>query len=139
VPAADADGDERMEEDGQGEREASAQQQQREKQTISYDKYISMVNLLVSKVAEDETSGSGEGIEGDALIQWYLEQKEEELQSEEDYNKEMALARKVLKKMVKVCGFPSLPSFFLMVLFTIYPITKMLTMTTRTISSWQSA
>ncbi|KAL2190514.1 MCM-domain-containing protein [Thermothelomyces heterothallicus CBS 203.75] len=112
VPATDGDGDEPMEEEEEeeegGERQASAgpsaagqQQRQREKQTISYDKYISMVNLLVSKVAEDETSGSGEGIEGDALIQWYLEQKEEELRNEEDYNNEMALARKVLKKMVK--------------------------------------
>ncbi|KAL2145659.1 hypothetical protein VTI28DRAFT_6534 [Corynascus sepedonium] len=98
---ATADGDEPMEEDGQRQLSTAPSAGQREKQTISYDKYISIVNLLVSKVAEDETSGSGEGLEGDALIQWYLEQKEEELQSEEDYNNEMALAKKVLKKMVK--------------------------------------
>ncbi|GAB1316740.1 MCM DNA helicase complex subunit mcm6 [Madurella fahalii] len=99
--AADEDGDSPMaEEDDQGERQASAAPQ-REKQTISYDKYISIVNMLVSRVAEDESSGSGEGINGDALVQWYLEQKEDELQSEEDYNIEMALAKKVLKKMVK--------------------------------------
>ncbi|KAK4240385.1 MCM2/3/5 family-domain-containing protein [Achaetomium macrosporum] len=102
-----AGGDEAMEEDErqqqQGDRQASAapSHQTTQKQTISYDKYISIVNMLVSRVAEDETSGSGEGIEGDALVQWYLEQKEEELKSEEEYNSEMALARKVLKKMVK--------------------------------------
>lgn len=59
------------------------------------------MNLLVSKVAEEETSGSGEGIEGEELVQWYLEQKEEELTGEEDYEQELALAKKVLKKMVK--------------------------------------
>ncbi|KAL2137227.1 hypothetical protein VTI74DRAFT_6438 [Chaetomium olivicolor] len=99
---ADGDGDQAMAEDGPGERGPSAAPSAAaQKQTISYDKYIGIVNMLVSKVAEDETSGSGEGIEGDALVQWYLEQKEEELLSEEDYNNEMALARKVLKKMVK--------------------------------------
>src|SRR5690606_27896480 len=108
--AADGDGDSPMADDGdQGERQASAAPQC-EKQTISYDKYISIVNMLVSRVAEDESSGSGEGIDGDALVQWYLEQKEDELQSEEDYNTEMALAKKVLKKMVKVC--PSLLSCY---------------------------
>lgn len=88
-------------------REASAapSQSQRAKQTISYDKYISVVNMIVNRVAEDEASGSGEGIEGEALVQWYLEQKEDELQGEEDYNNEMALARKVIKKMVKVSSF----------------------------------
>ncbi|KAK3940130.1 MCM2/3/5 family-domain-containing protein [Diplogelasinospora grovesii] len=102
--AADAEGDEAMAEDEeqqQREGTAATTTQQREKQTISYDKYISIVNMVVSKIAEDETSGSGEGIEGDALVEWYLEQKEDELQGEEDYNNEMALARKVLKKMVK--------------------------------------
>ncbi|KAK3996175.1 putative DNA replication licensing factor mcm6 [Cladorrhinum sp. PSN332] len=73
----------------------------KEKQTISYDKYIAIVNMMVSRVAEDETEGSGEGIDGEELVQWYLEQKEEEMAGEEDYEKELALARKVLKKMVK--------------------------------------
>ena len=84
--------------------EAPAQRERR-KQTISYDKYVSMVNMIVQRIADDE-AGSGEGIEGEALIQWYLEQKEEELQGEEDYRKEHALAKMVLKKMVKVSQFP---------------------------------
>ena len=58
---------------------------------------------MVSHVAEDETQGSGEGIDGQELVEWYLEQKEGELSGEEDYNNELALAKKVLKKMVKVC------------------------------------
>ncbi|VBB74062.1 Putative DNA replication licensing factor mcm6 [Podospora comata] len=93
-PEADGEGDTAM-------GDASAAAVHKEKQTVSYDKYISIVNLLVSKVAEEETSGSGEGIEGGELVQWYLEQKEEELTGEEDYEQELALAKKVLKKMVK--------------------------------------
>jgi DNA replication licensing factor MCM6 len=137
--AADGDGDEAMEEDG-ADRQASAAPSAataataaaREKQTVSYDKYISIVNMLVSKVAEDEASGSGEGMEGDALVQWYLEQKEEELQGEEDYNTELALARKVLKKMVKV-------SLFWLLLLLIRCEREMLTVVSRTISSWRFA
>ncbi|KAK0645490.1 MCM2/3/5 family-domain-containing protein [Cercophora newfieldiana] len=97
---ADGDGDSPMAEDGEAAaRQASAAP--REKQTVSYEKYISIVNMIVQHVAEDEASGSGEGIEGDALVEWYLEQKEDELHGEEDYNNELALAKKVLKKMVK--------------------------------------
>lgn len=124
----DGDGDSPMAEDGNDQDQQQQQQQQREKQTISYDKYISIVNMLVSRVAVDEASGSGEGIEGDALVQWYLEQKEAELESEEEYNTEMALARKVLKKMVKVCFF-YLPSMSWTMRLT----------TGRTISSWRFA
>jgi DNA replication licensing factor MCM6 len=101
----DGDGDSPMDEaEASATATATAQHQ---KQTVSYDKYISIVNMLVQRVAEDETAGSGEGVDGEALVQWYLEQKEDEMQGEEDYHEEMALARKVLKKMVKVCFFGS--------------------------------
>ncbi|KAI7786243.1 minichromosome maintenance protein 6 [Diaporthe eres] len=103
VPA-DQDGDAEMGEEHADEEMADAgegsAQPERRKQTISYEKYISMVNMIVQRIADDE-AGSGEGIEGEALIQWYLEQKEDELQGEEDYNREHALAKMVLKKMVK--------------------------------------
>ena len=46
---------------------------------------------------------SGEGVESDKLVEWYLEQKEDDLAGEEDYHTEKALARKILKRMVKVC------------------------------------
>ncbi|RYO96830.1 hypothetical protein DL765_011403 [Monosporascus sp. GIB2] len=98
---ADAEGDERMAED-QGETEAEADGAPRKKKTaITYDKYISMVNMLVSRISEDESSGAGEGVEAEDLIQWYLEQKEDELDGEEDYHHELGLAKMVLKKMVK--------------------------------------
>jgi DNA replication licensing factor MCM6 len=121
MPTADmdGDGDEAMEEDGEtAGRQASTAPSAataataQQKQTISYDKYISIVNMLVSRVAEDETAGSGEGIEGDALVQWYLEQKEEELDSEEAYNTEMALARAARRRRLRLsmCCTPTVRS-----------------------------
>ncbi|KAK1827652.1 MCM2/3/5 family-domain-containing protein [Podospora conica] len=97
APTADMDGDGDLPMDEASATPAPTHQ----KQTVSYDKYISIVNMLVQRVAEDETAGSGEGVDGEALVQWYLEQKEDEMAGEEDYHEEMALARKVLKKMVK--------------------------------------
>lgn len=88
---------------GQASREPSAAVQPKNKTAITYEKYIAMVNLFVSRVKEEETEGEGEGVEGDALVEWYLEQKEEELDGEEDYHKEMGVAKMVLKRMVKVC------------------------------------
>ena len=121
--ADDGDGNEgRREGEDAGAQQQQQQQQQQQKQTISYDKYMSMVNMIVSRVAEDEAAaGGGEGIEGEALVQWYLEQKEAELRSEDEYNAEMALARKVLKKMVKVSFFsPPLPFRLFLVMLTPY-------------------
>jgi DNA replication licensing factor MCM6 len=99
VPA-DHDGDSPMAQ--ADEEDEPAAQVSRPKQTITYDKYIKIVNMLVTHISEEESAGSAEGIEGEALVQWYLEQKEDELQDEDDYNNELALAKKVLKKMVKV-------------------------------------
>ncbi|KAI9901445.1 hypothetical protein N3K66_003262 [Trichothecium roseum] len=82
--------------------EASGDAAPREKRklTITYDDYIKMVNAFVQRINEDE-SGSGDGVEGEALINWYLEQKEDEMEGEADYHREKALANMVLKKMVK--------------------------------------
>ncbi|SPO03202.1 probable replication licensing factor [Cephalotrichum gorgonifer] len=109
----DAEGDAPMAGDADGDADSDSDQEQacprasqtpaaqpRAKHAITYEKYIGMVNLLVQRINEDET-GSGEGVEGHALIQWYLEQIEDELDGEEAYNREMALAKMVLKKMVK--------------------------------------
>lgn len=73
----------------------------RKKRAITYDKYIKMVNLFVHRINSDE-SGSGDGVHGETLINSYLEEMESELESEDDYHAEKALATMVLKKMVKV-------------------------------------
>ncbi|TDZ14785.1 DNA replication licensing factor mcm6 [Colletotrichum sidae] len=74
--------------------------ERRPKQAISYEKYVEMVNLFVQHLSEVE-AGDGEGVDGEELVQWYLEEKEDELQGEEDYHREKALAHSVLKKMVR--------------------------------------
>ncbi|KAK2593496.1 MCM DNA helicase complex subunit mcm6 [Conoideocrella luteorostrata] len=72
----------------------------KKKRTVTYDKYIKMVNLIVQRISDDE-SGSGDGVEGEELINWYLEQNEEDLEGEDSYHSEKALATMILKKMVK--------------------------------------
>lgn len=76
--------------------------QPREKTKITYDKYMSILNLMVKRVNSDQTAME-DGVEESELLTWYLEQKESELESQEDLEKERDLARKVLKRMVKVC------------------------------------
>ncbi|KAF4180010.1 hypothetical protein CNMCM8694_003400 [Aspergillus lentulus] len=77
-----------------------AEAQPRQKTKITYDKYMKILNLFVRRVSEDE-SRSGEGVEQEDLIVWYLEQIESELNNEEDLQRERDLAGKVLKRMVK--------------------------------------
>ncbi|KAJ5558282.1 hypothetical protein N7461_002254 [Penicillium sp. DV-2018c] len=73
---------------------------ERQKTKITYDKYAKILNQMVRRVHEDEVN-SGEGVEEEDLVLWYLEQIEGELNTEEDYRRERELAGKVLKRMVK--------------------------------------
>ena len=80
---------------------------------ITYDKYMSILNLLVRRVNEDEMT-TGEGVEYHELITWYLEGKEEELASVKEAEEERALVAKVIRRMVKVSrSFSSLFFFFI--------------------------
>lgn len=96
-------------------------QPERQKTKITYDKYAKILNQIVRRVHEDEVN-SGEGVEQEDLVLWYLEQIEGELNTEEDYERERELAGKVLKRMVKV----SRPSFAMAI--SIYP-TKYMSLT----------
>lgn len=88
----------------------------RPKTKITYDKYMSILNLLVRKVNSEETS-TGEGVEGEELVVWYLEQKEDEFESQEDVEGERELVGKVLRRMVKVCStFYFLPLLFFLLI-----------------------
>ncbi|KAL1981130.1 hypothetical protein VTN96DRAFT_3064 [Rasamsonia emersonii] len=99
--ARDRDGDSPMRDEGEdGAGQQQQQQQSRPKTKITYDKYMKILNLLVRRVNEDE-SRTGEGVEQEELLVWYLEQIESELNSEEDLERERDLAVKVLKRMVK--------------------------------------
>lgn len=74
----------------------------RQRTQIKYDDYIKIHNMLLHRVNEDQ-SAEQDGVDEEDLLVWYLEQKEAELQSQEDMEVQKSLARKVLKKMVKVC------------------------------------
>ena len=78
---------------------------------ISYDRYMSILNLLARRVNEDELS-RGQGIEHEELVVWYLEQKEDELDTQEALERERELVGKVLRRMVKVRMIASLCSSF---------------------------
>lgn len=73
----------------------------KKKLMITYEKYMSVMNMVVLYLAEFERSGT-RGVEAEALIQWYLEQKEEDLETEADFVMEQELIRKILKKLTKV-------------------------------------
>lgn len=75
--------------------------QPRRKTKIEYDKYMSILNLLVHRVNQDDIE-DGNGVEHNELVVWYLEQKEDELNSQEELETERDLVAKVLKRMVKV-------------------------------------
>ncbi|KAI3403214.2 MCM6 [Candida oxycetoniae] len=68
--------------------------------SITYDKYVSIMNLLVKKISEDDKAG-GDGLTADELVDWYLLQKEDDLSSEAEYLSERKTAYKVLKRLVK--------------------------------------
>ncbi|KAL7272364.1 MCM DNA helicase complex subunit mcm6 [Rhizina undulata] len=70
------------------------------KTKITYDRYMQMLNLIVRRVNEDEMT-TGQGVEREELVQWYLEMREEEINSEQELEAEKALVEKVLKRMVK--------------------------------------
>ena len=102
-----ADGDDNQDDDDRPDVAAGRASQtpapQSRRTKITYDKYMAILNMLVRRVNEDEMT-TGEGVEHEELVTWYLEQKEEELSSVEEAEEEKELARKVIKRMVKVCS-----------------------------------
>ncbi|KAG8711265.1 MCM DNA helicase complex subunit mcm6, partial [Ceratobasidium sp. 395] len=75
-------------------------QQQKRKMRITHDKYTTMQELIVLHVASVEQA-TGTGVEGNDLVDWYLESKEDEFGSMEEMEEERELLGKVLKKLVK--------------------------------------
>ena len=95
----DQDGDDGA--DGIARRASQTPAPQRQRTKITYDKYMAILNMLVRRVNEDEMT-TGEGVEHEELVTWYLEQKEEELNSVEEGEQEKELVVKVIRRMVKV-------------------------------------
>ncbi len=104
LAAEQQDGDAAMDEDepaASRDRTATPAVAPREKTKITHDKYVAMRNMFVKRVNEDQEE-TQDGVEEEELLVWYLEQKENEMETQEDLEKERALAKKVLKKVVKV-------------------------------------
>lgn len=83
---------------GEGQTDANAAR--RPKVTITYDKYVAMMNLVVKKISDDDANG-GNGLTRTEIVKWYLEQKEDDLQTEQEFLYERELAYKLLKKLEK--------------------------------------
>lgn len=84
---------------------APAQQQPaKRKLKITYDQYTSIQTLLLLHLAECERT-TGKGMNRDDLIDWYLEQKEKDINTPEELEYETELIGKVLNKLVKVCPY----------------------------------
>lgn len=92
--------DEVAEEATQDDNNLPAQEAQKVKTKITYEKYTAMSNMLVRKVNASEATTEG-GFTMDELEQWYLEQREEDMQTEEEFISERELVRKVIKRLVK--------------------------------------
>jgi DNA replication licensing factor MCM6 len=101
--AEDSNADADMADGGAENRDPSATPAPRKEKTkITYDKYMSILNSMVRRVNDDQLSNE-DGVEEEELLVWYLEQREQEIETQEDLEVERDLARKVLRRMVKVC------------------------------------
>jgi DNA replication licensing factor MCM6 len=80
--------------------------QPKRKIKITHDKYMTMQSLIVLHLSEVERT-HGRGEEKEALIDWYLEKKEEEgaIENLEELETEKELIAKVIAKLVKVRNF----------------------------------
>lgn len=73
---------------------------------------MEIMNLCVLHLSDVERE-TGAGVDREELIQWYLEQKEMDFESEEDLDYEQELIAKALTKLAKV-GPSLLPEFELL-------------------------
>ena len=75
--------------------------QPRRRMVITHDKYMTLQSLVVLHISATERE-TGQGIDRDELIDWYLELKESEIQDVEELEYEKELIMKLLRKLVKV-------------------------------------
>lgn len=84
---------------------------------ITYDQYVGIQTLILLHLAEIERN-TGNGMNRDDLIDWYLEQKENDIHTTEELEYETELIGKVLGRLVKVCS--SLRPCWYLILFLIF-------------------
>jgi len=100
------------------------QQPAKHKLKITYDQYMSIQTLILLHLAECERT-TGKGLDREDLIDWYLEQKEKDINTPEELEYETELIGKVLNKLVKVRSIRSSMSWaFAYPCFTTVRITR---------------
>ncbi|KAF7432668.1 MCM DNA helicase complex subunit mcm6 [Pleurotus ostreatus] len=67
---------------------------------ITYDQYITLQSLIVMHLSKVEQE-TGNGLDRDELIDWYLESKEAEIDDVAELDRERELITKMLRKLVK--------------------------------------
>ena len=65
------------------------------------NRYMEIMNICVLHLSDIERE-IGTGVDREELIQWYLEQKEMDFETEEDLEYERELIAKALTKLAKV-------------------------------------
>ncbi|EEB05833.1 MCM complex subunit Mcm6 [Schizosaccharomyces japonicus yFS275] len=83
----------------QVEAEGTQVKTEKPKVKITYDKYVSMMNAIV-RILHTQSQRGEEGMMAAELVQQYLEEKEDEIQTEDDLIYEVGLLRKVLNRLV---------------------------------------
>lgn len=73
----------------------------RRRMKITHDRYQQIQSLVVYHIKEREDQLQ-QGIDRDELIDWYLETREDDVQSVDELDYEKELFQKVLKRLVKV-------------------------------------
>ncbi|KAJ2057494.1 MCM DNA helicase complex subunit mcm6 [Coemansia sp. S146] len=61
-------------------------------------------SMLVLRLRDDSESGEAEGVRHADLVDWYLAQREEAMQTEDDFASEQRLVKTVLKYLISVEG-----------------------------------
>ncbi|CAO1634649.1 unnamed protein product [Sympodiomycopsis kandeliae] len=72
----------------------------RKKVRITYERYMEILNLIVLRISEVERT-TLHGVPRDEMVQWYLEQRESEIETMEQLEDERQLVNKILTKLIK--------------------------------------
>lgn len=83
------------------EAQPAPEQPKKPRMIITHDKYMQLQSLIVLHLNQVERE-TGRGMDQDDLVDWYLEQKEAEIESVEQLEYEKELIIKMLKKLVRV-------------------------------------
>lgn len=86
---------------------------QTKKTKMSNEEYWKVVNTMMRRINLDQETAE-DGVEEEDLLVWYLEQMEDELESQEDLDRTRFIGKKVLKRMVKVSQLLSADTIIMM-------------------------